>query len=232
MKRSHNVPAFTIVEIVIAVIIIGILATTLIPVLIKKVEGAKVTSAKRDLEEIANAEDRVAIDTGYYVRLFALDAGTTGTSVDFGDLPGFSSMDTIFINPDPRDQTLTTAQGLLDKLAYVTPESPYKWDGPYYNIHRDETLEQNDSVSTPKHLHGIPNDPWGNDYLLFTREGLVKEPDGEMVTIATDFSGSPATQVFDRPTVLSLGPNGVPGPDAGGQPAFGKGDDIARAFGY
>lgn len=66
---------------------------------------------------------------------------------------------------------------------------------------------------------GIPDDPWGNDYVLFTRRGLVLEPTGQIVdtNVGVQVSGgflqggSYPTQVFDRACIMSLGPNGLPG---------------------
>jgi general secretion pathway protein G len=63
MKQpTRKTSGFTIVEIAIAVIIIGILAAILIPVLATRAEEAKIGAARRDLEELTNAEERVALD--------------------------------------------------------------------------------------------------------------------------------------------------------------------------
>ena len=241
-------------------IIISILATILIPVLNKRADQAKITTAKRDLEELANAEERVAIDIGYYVRMYALDDVAGGDGVGLGeatantsDIDGIadeprnrlypaatdpltgraSAPEAIFINPETQNfPALAVGQAFFQQyMVTSTAESSYRWQGPYFNIHRDETIETNDPVSIPRHMVDIPNDPWGNDYLFFTRNGLVLEPAGVIVNNASAQSvGYPATQVFDRPTMLSLGPDGIVGSE--GAPGFGKGDDLYRSFGY
>lgn len=252
MKRSRNNSAFTIVEIVVGVIIIGILASILIPVLISQSDKAKIASAKRDLQEIANAQERAALDLGYYLRLYALDDVEGGDGIGLGgandivDGIADEQYNQIFANPTrmflrtaPADQgflNAAVADDFYRQIAFVTtPESAFRWAGPYYNIHNDETPEESDGTSLIRHLHDIPNDPWGNDYLLFTRRGVVREPEGVILDNGlASTAGYPETQVFDRPTVLSLGPNGLPGDGLPGSAnyRFGKGDDLFRTFGY
>ena len=55
----------------------------------------------------------------------------------------------------------------------------------------------------------------------------MQEPDGVMNE--TTYLGAD-TLVFDRFTLLSLGPNGSPGPDDSGIARFGAGDDVYRQF--
>jgi prepilin-type N-terminal cleavage/methylation domain-containing protein len=249
MKQPRHNSGFSIVEIVIAVMIIGILATILIPVLITKAEKAKVAAANRDLEELANAEERVAIDIGHYVRLYVLDDVRDsdqplpiglGAANDRMDGIVEEPRNTIYQNPWQIFITLDSnvlldagdAQTLLAKIAYATTESPYKWDGPYLNIHRDEPMPPVVPNPFPPPLPDTPTDPWGNDYLLFTRQGLVVEPDGTINAKASIAGAASANmQVFDRPTVLSLGPDGLPGSPSKNE-SFGKGDDVRRSFGY
>ena len=97
---------------------------------------------------------------------------------------------------------------------------------------------------------GVPDDPWGNNYVILTRRCLVLEPQGDIeqsgVVPNTDggFNSGATypTQVFDRSVVLSLGPNGLPGAgnavvttnqrpgDLAGDD-FGDGDDLYHVFG-
>lgn len=255
MRRNVNslkhgrAGGFSIIELLIAIIIIGILATILIPILAGRTEKARIARAESDLERIADALERVSIDTSYYTRLFmlndvaAIGPGTpfirTAAAIDADPydaindyrMPGyFQNEQTLFI--DVRTGLLLSAietDAVLDKL-----ETGYNWEGPYVNWQRDEHFYTGDTSPLPD---GMPDDPWGNNYLFFTRAGLLVEPDGVFeagsVDVLSDGSisitGPYSASRFDRATVLSMGPNGVPGAGAGSE--FGQGDDIVRSFG-
>ncbi len=103
----------------------------------------------------------------------------------------------------------------------TTNETAFNWNGPYINWNRDLV----DSSGAPN-KDDIPDDPWGHNYLMFTKQGLVLEPDGYIHTGA--YMGS-ETDIFDRMTLLSLGPNGVPGDGTTGA-RFGTDDDLIRQF--
>ncbi|MFP4379027.1 MAG: type II secretion system protein [Candidatus Sumerlaeia bacterium] len=257
ISRFRPLKAFTIMEVLIAVMIIGILAVILVPVLLNRMAEAKTAKATRDMEEIVEAQKRVAIHTGYYVRIFMLDdvAGGNGVPLQDGDsydgiededeqigsaTAYYDNRDQLFIDPSTGDllspaaseavfQTITVGDNNTTRTA--------KWGGPYYTIHSDEDniTQPGDHNPTPAQgfptLHDIPTDPWGNDYLFFTRLGMIKEPEGLLVEpeVIVD-SVSYDTTEFDRPTILSLGPDGLPGGE--GDRRFGRGDDQFRSFEY
>jgi type II secretory pathway pseudopilin PulG len=226
--------------------IIGVLAVILVPVLINRLDETRSAAAVRDMEEIVEAQKRIAIDTGYYARLFILDCVKGGDNIPFGEnhtikgiedaalVGGFyQNTNRLFISPQTNDLlTAVAAQVVYDRLVRNDSMS---WNGPYYTIHRDEKntlgVGEHDPLPTvgfPR-LHGIPTDPWGNDYLFFTRIGLMAEPQGELLGPAATIGGqSYQTEVFDRPAVVSMGPDGLPGEE--GNRVFGKGDDIVRLF--
>jgi len=250
--RIHHLPAalggFSIMEVLVAVMIIGVLAVILVPVLTSRAREARVAICESELQTLAEAQKSVAIHTGYFLRLYALD-----------DLPGAasvpsatSSVDRIVDEPfntsvsnptqmfiDPSANNLLTTALSNAQFMKILQESQYGWKGPFCSIKRDE--KPNESWPTlgmgaggwtlPTHIHGIPNDPWGNDYLLFVRLGLVREPDGLIVNVMSADAIDYSTVVFDRPTILSLGPNGKPGDGTAGS-KFGEGDDIYRSFEY
>lgn len=232
---------FTILEILIAVIIIGVLTLILVPVLTNRIDDARKAACERDMEEIANAQTRIGVQLGYYVRLYALDdvAGGDGDALGVaGDRDGigdealntgfFDSPTQMFINTNTHEfVSRSQADSLYNAIRY---ETSYNWTGPYYNIHRDETPDEHNDSTSPPHLHDIPNDPWGNDYLFFVRGGLVREPEGDIVDTVVISGSSYAADIFDRPTILSMGPDGLPGSAAGDD--FGEGDDMYRQFEY
>ncbi len=269
---------FSIIELLVAIIIITILVTVLIPIIAKRTEEARLTRANQDLENLAENLERVAIDTGYYIRLFALndvpigDRNTaTGPGVtppvgegrgfaregrdaappdfadgltdyrrgtpllqDFLQFPTDTPDNRLFLLPGNGDWAPVDQTDLIERL--VQNETPFPgtaaWNGPYVRWSDDDNLYNGVTGRT-----GVPDDPWGNDYLLFTREGLVLEPDGEIVESVSPITGGGLQAggtfnclVFDRPTVLSLGPNGLPG-DGIDPDGFGSGDDLFRQFG-
>lgn len=274
--RRHGRRGFSIIELLVAIIIIGILVAILVPIVSNRAEQARVARANSDLENIVESLQRQVVDTGYYTRLFALDdvlfgeAALDGSgSVSFArprnpndiadgltDYLGpqsyyqFPDANSLFIDPRTglfagvNPTTLTyqgtpTRQDIIVRLA--SNESRYdtssgRWGGPYLAFRADRNTINN--ITAP---NGIPDDPWGNDYLLFSRSGLFLEPLGLLVqSVAVSPNGQGLvqgatydTRVFDRGTVVSLGPNGLPG---NGDPVsvdgrFGRGDDLFRSMG-
>jgi general secretion pathway protein G len=65
MNRSHQ-KAFTIIEIMVVVIIIGILAVLVVPNIIGRVDDARVNKAKTDIASLQTSLDMYRIDNGIY----------------------------------------------------------------------------------------------------------------------------------------------------------------------
>jgi len=61
-----DVRGFTIIEIMVVVIIIGILAGMLIPQLVGRTDEARITKAKADLRTLSTAIDLFKADNGFY----------------------------------------------------------------------------------------------------------------------------------------------------------------------
>lgn len=243
--------AFTILELLIAVIIIGILVAIIVPVYVSRAAEARLATAQADIEALQQAEQHAGIDTGYFFRLYVLDdmKGGDGVAPDSvtpldvtdgirdeqlrTDVPA-GKQKKIFIDTDKGD-ILQTGDALYDRL--VQNETNFNWNGPYVNFSRKSL--PGETINRPS---GLPIDPWGNPYCLFTGKGLVSEPNldsdaasliSETVTANNGYTYN--CKVFDRPTVLSLGPNGAPGdgtdPAAGSVKAnFGQDDDIIKQF--
>jgi prepilin-type N-terminal cleavage/methylation domain-containing protein len=239
MGLKKALRGFSIIELLIAIIIIGILVAIIIPRLATRAEQARIRAAESDLEEIRKAEEHAGIDTGYYYRLYVLDDNRGGDGFGWGDfnrdvndglgdepLNNYAQNRTqIFINYKTGDIYLPLyASNIWSRL--IQNETAFNWNGRYITWHKDSN--RND----------IPDDPWNHDYLFFTPTGLVLEPYGVVIpTCSIDTNGNVASggdyncMIFDRFVVLSLGPNGLPG-DVGSDPnnAFGKGDDIIQKW--
>lgn len=249
---------FSIIELLVAIIIIGILVAVLIPAISNRAEQARQATVQADLTHIVDAMERVALDTGYYVRLIALNYFLEGDGEPFNrglnndrilgltDLRttvaqpffNFPTDNSLFIDPNTGEFANLQRDQLIDRL--VVAESRYdgssSWQGPYINFRRDNNIYNN--LRAPD---GVPDDPWGNNYVLFTRAGMVVEPLG-IIAPSVSISGTTGgfvaggtydAEIFDRPTVLSLGANGLPGNGVIGSPegVFGQGDDFFRTFG-
>jgi prepilin-type N-terminal cleavage/methylation domain-containing protein len=249
MKRRNNIHAgrlgFTLIELLIAVIIIAILVSMIVVVYSNRAAQARITAAQSDVDAIQNAEQHIAIDTGYFFRFYALDdvIGGDGVSPDQWN-PATPPTD---VTDGIRDEALRTVNtNALDlfvdvKTGDLLPqgdtvifprlalsETAFNFNGPYLNYTRKYGAKIPPANNTM--VVGLPLDPWSQPYLFFTAKGLIDEANGVMEgPTTTRFGGSHNTLVFDRPTVLCLGPNNLPG-DGGPTSNFGEGDDIFKQF--
>jgi prepilin-type N-terminal cleavage/methylation domain-containing protein len=254
---------FNLVELLIALIIVSVLTVMLVPTVGRRAEQARITACQDELRRLADAEERAATDLNYYLRLFALDDTAIGDGIGFGpndtrDGIGDETLNSVFtVTPaislfiSLKNQEIVNfgSQALADaayrvlfgieNLGAAGGATAEKWFGPYITITNDEKGTNAFTNLQQGHYPGIPNDPWGYDYILFLRgdvnnvsnsvpAGAVVEPDG---VVRGTYLSKDATR-FDRPTILSLGPNGQPGDGTGTtEGEFGKGDDLFVQFG-
>src|ERR1700720_2723858 len=80
-SRRYNQDGFTLIEIMVVILILGLLATIVVQSLRGAADKAKRTKAQADLAEIKTALDRYYLDNGYYSTtdqgLSALDSPLT-----------------------------------------------------------------------------------------------------------------------------------------------------------
>lgn len=62
----RRVAGFTLIEVMVVVVILGILAAIIVPRIMSRPEQARVVKAKQDLSAIQNALDLYKLDTGVY----------------------------------------------------------------------------------------------------------------------------------------------------------------------
>ncbi|MBM3333626.1 prepilin-type N-terminal cleavage/methylation domain-containing protein [Candidatus Sumerlaeota bacterium] len=231
---STTVPGFTIIELLIAVIIIGVLVAILIPVLVRRVEEARIARAESDVEHIKDALERAHIHTNYVYRLYVLDDNLGGNGLylplDPGDLDGVRDETGNWTVQTPTRMFIDYNTGQFagnyqNIYASLTRnETDFGWAGPYINYQRGNFTWQD-----------LPTDPWGEEYLLFTPAGVVDQQAGTVenfynfTVLGTDTTVTLRGPFFDRFTVLSKGPNRAPG-DGSVAAQFGIADDIYRQF--
>jgi prepilin-type N-terminal cleavage/methylation domain-containing protein len=236
-KTGYMNRAFTILELLIAVIIIGVLVAIITPVYQNRAEDARRAAAQSDLESLSKAQQHAAIDTGYFYRLYVLDdlrGDINNPPIELSERIDSEHLRTDVGNPtllfiDSREGNLLLSGDDIYRRMQNDPVN-FNWNGPYLNLSR----KTGEFTAQQPYPEGLPMDPWGNPYLFFTQEGVLQERDRQgvflEVYVAADGNSYDAT-VFDRPTILSLGPNGVPGNGAGPEESnFGEGDDLLRQF--
>ena len=62
----HNQRGFSLIEIMVVVVILGILAALVVPKIISRPDEARVVKAKQDVLSIQNALDLYKLDNGFY----------------------------------------------------------------------------------------------------------------------------------------------------------------------
>lgn len=182
MKISKEIKknAFSLLELLIAIIILGILTALVIPRLQTRADEARIQAARSEMRELAKAEQNCELDTGYYVKLRVLN-----------DIPGYSDSTTmgwreLGIKSEPYPYAIDTDGGwALIGGSYADLSN--LWKGPYINFQRAEIIS------------GDPIDPWGQPYALLTPKFIIY---GETYY---DYTAFPTVRKPDRFTIVSHG---------------------------
>jgi general secretion pathway protein G len=66
LNASRRARGFTLLELMVVIVIIGVLAALIAPAVLEKVGTAKVTAAKSDIQNIMNALKMYKLDNGRY----------------------------------------------------------------------------------------------------------------------------------------------------------------------
>lgn len=115
--RSQKVRGFTLIEIMVVVVIIGILGALIVPNIIGRPDEARVAAASADIQQVGNALELYRLDNGIY------PSTDQGLEALVSEPSGY---------PEPRRWN---ADGYLKKL----PVDP--WGEPYLYISEDRTMD-------------------------------------------------------------------------------------------
>lgn len=136
---------FTLIEVIVVVGIIAILASILVPMVLKEIEESRITKAQADVKSILTAIVILKKDTGQWPVNNNCSPDVTVLKGSGGNMPPFA----VVANWD------TSNINTLENYLQVDDEGcwPTSWKGPYMNK--------------------VGADPWGNAYILNATEFLT-----------------------------------------------------------
>jgi prepilin-type N-terminal cleavage/methylation domain-containing protein len=207
-KEIANHFGFTFIEVLAAVVIVGILSLVSFMVFQGKRDSARATAAYLEMRQLAAAETEVEANYDYLVPLAVLN-DVPGPSGDYAAVNpdcigngGFSS-NYWLIDPDTGYSAndiavyFRKAKSISSQLPaniglFPTDEKARKWQGPFITFQRTTTQSNGDRT---------PIDPWGNEYYLFTQHYQINY-DGSQ--------GSYSITTLDRFAIVSIGKDNLP----------------------
>ena len=183
-RSALSSSGFTLLEMIVVLVVVGVLATILTPKLTRMVDEARIVRASNEVQEISKAALNFRQNTGRWPIFQSGVSITTGSDI-YDVLVGPGS------DPDAGSTLwLTGAQGdiedvLLRNTPLYTTVGRFQWRGPY--------------------LGELGSDPWGNAYLINTKTlrfggseaGLVLSagPNGTIETTFQQTIGSGSSAV-------------------------------------
>ena len=117
MRRMKNSRGFTLIEIMVVVVILGILGALIVPNIIGRPDEARVTAARTDIQQIGTALELYRLDNGNY------PSTDQGLDALVNQPSGY---------PEPRRWN---PEGYLKSV----PDDP--WGEPYLYYEEDRTIE-------------------------------------------------------------------------------------------
>ncbi len=137
-----KIKAFTLLELVIVVMIIGILSAALLPVLTNQVLKARIARTKNDIRVLETAISRFKIDTGEYP--------PSGSDITDNVATGNGYLSR-FLRHEPQAMDVDVGVHEDDDIYEFIMRIQEYWDGPYIEVPR----EQLDFEGYPDQTEGI-----------------------------------------------------------------------------
>jgi len=226
-RARRAVQGVTLVELLVVLLIISLLATAAVPVFLNRIEDARRSVARQEVEEIAKAQQMVGIYHGVYVPLQMLDdlpSDFEGSALSNVDDVRNSSAGSFFLIQtalDARTQQTDGQQRLVVNSALnpLGERVLLNWKGPFINYQRvwtngkpNDLIELQPSEIRNRH----PLDPWGAPYRFYSPIGIIGARANDSTVDAyndASFSDgrlpSPSSSPFDRYAIVSFGPDGL-----------------------
>lgn len=243
-RARRAIQGVTLVELLVVLLIISLLATAAVPVLLNRIEDARVATARQDVEEIAKAQTMCALYHSVYVPLQVLDdlpydAGAPTIEAD--DVNNSSDAVTYFlINLTQKAEDQETTQLDFDDDDQTNNPLGFRvirnWQGPFINYQRVWTNNKERTVDVMDQgelRRGYPLDPWGTPYRFYSPIGIIGA--GANSTSQASYNQDSfmngriqrdAVRLYDRYAIVSYGPDGL-APNA----AADSNDNISYLFG-
>ncbi len=137
IRRHNSLTGFTLTELLIVVIIVGILATLALPMLVKTIEKAKLGEVTSNLNLIRTGEKIYFLEYGYFSGADGADKQAGITALNIEDPNSANTYFTYTIETSKGATTDFTARGQRKNNA-PSPYSTY-----YYEISKSGTISSN-----------------------------------------------------------------------------------------
>jgi prepilin-type N-terminal cleavage/methylation domain-containing protein len=178
--ESRSIKAFTLVEMLVVIAIIGTLAGLLLPVLMGGKNNAKITKAKTDMVTLVGA-----------ISAYLTTYGRSPCSIEAAQSSTPTNPDFTFGTVTLTGATLNGPKGILPKITnnegngyqncnaeimgILLDLTNYPGGGPTVNVNHSknpqrivffEPKRQSDLISQGLGLDGVYRDPWGDPYII------------------------------------------------------------------
>ncbi len=211
LRTRNSRRAVTLTELLVVLAIVSLLATLAVPVYVSQTERSRRAVAQFEVRQIADAQQAVAANYGFYVPIHILnnvpnDPNDTSVRDDFDNDPDLTNKYVIDI-AIPVTSQLAANQLLLED----TPTDPRvrnmidNWAGPFLNPQRvTRDVDQSGTVTQQELSRDIVLDPWGRPYRFYSPVGPTGsvEFEDDLLDWDTDNDGTGTDAYWQVDTLL------------------------------